>query len=81
MLVRASYTKSESLPYFTDEVNRTTRNLHFEDWGEFLVAWRRDVIELYRDHVSTIQIALQWYRVWTLISVPLSIHSEAAKIG
>ncbi|KAF8908921.1 Pleckstrin homology domain-containing protein [Gymnopilus junonius] len=50
MLVRASFTKSESLPYFTDEVNRTTRNLSFEDWGEFLVAWRRDVIEIYRDY-------------------------------
>ncbi|KDR82730.1 hypothetical protein GALMADRAFT_844524 [Galerina marginata CBS 339.88] len=50
MLVRVSSTKSESLPQFNDAVNRTTRDLHFENWGEFLVAWRRDNIEIYRDH-------------------------------
>lgn len=51
MLVRVSYTKAEGLVNFDDAISRTTRNLHFEDWGEFLVAWRRDSIEIYRDHV------------------------------
>jgi hypothetical protein len=51
MLVRVSYTKSEDIKQFDDAINRTTRNLRYEDWGEFLVAWRKDRIELYQDHV------------------------------
>ncbi|KAF9565683.1 hypothetical protein CPC08DRAFT_629344 [Agrocybe pediades] len=50
MLVRVSYTKSETITEFNDAINRTTRDLHYEDWGEFLVAWRRDSVEIYRDH-------------------------------
>jgi hypothetical protein len=51
MLVRVSYTKSEDIKHFDDVINRTTRNLRYEDWGEFLVAWRKDRIEVYQDHV------------------------------
>ena len=51
MLVRVSYTKSEDIKQFDDAINRTTRNLRYEDWGEFLVAWRKDRIEVYQDHV------------------------------
>ena len=51
MLVRVSYTKSEDIKHFDDAINRTTRNLRYEDWGEFLVAWRKDRIEVYEDHV------------------------------
>jgi len=58
MLIRVSYTRSETIPQpagaagFDENVNRTTRDLQFVDWGEFLVAWRKDNIEIYRDHVS-----------------------------
>lgn len=53
MLVRVSYSKSEILrENFNDAVHRTTKNLHFEDWAEFLVAWRKDSIELYEDYVT-----------------------------
>jgi len=58
MLVRVCYTKSETITEFNDAINRTTRDLHYEDWGEFLVAWRRDSIEIYRDHVSIITLVL-----------------------
>lgn len=51
MLVRVSYTKSENIKQFDDAIHRTTRNLRYEDWGEFLVAWRKDRIEVYQDHV------------------------------
>lgn len=54
MLVRVSYTKSEDIKHFDDAINRTTRNLRYEDWGEFLVAWRKDRIEVYQDHVRLI---------------------------
>ncbi|KAF9013461.1 Pleckstrin homology domain-containing protein [Cyathus striatus] len=51
MLVRVVYTKLETLsPAFDDSMNRTTRDLHYEAWGEFLVAWRKDNIEIYEDH-------------------------------
>lgn len=52
MLVRVSYSKQEGISHFDEVTNRTTRNLKYEDWGEFLVAWRKDSIEIYRDHVS-----------------------------
>ncbi|CAA7261359.1 unnamed protein product [Cyclocybe aegerita] len=42
--------KYTNINFFDDSVNRTTRGLRYEDWGEFLVAWRRDSIEIYRDH-------------------------------
>jgi len=53
MLVRVSYTESESLPRHFDEVqNRMTANLKYEDWAEFLVVWRGKRLELYEDYVS-----------------------------
>lgn len=53
MLVRVLYTRCETLsPQFNESINRTTRDLHYEDWAEFLVAWRRDSLEIYEDHVS-----------------------------
>jgi len=51
MLVRVSYTKSESLPCHFDEVqNRTTPRLRYEDWAEFLVVWRGERLEIYEDY-------------------------------
>jgi hypothetical protein len=52
MLVRVNYSKLEGLTQFDDSIHKTTRNLQFEEWSEFLVAWRKDSLELYRDHVS-----------------------------
>ena len=53
MLVRVNYSKSEGLTHFNDSIHKTTRNLHFEEWCEILVVWRKDSLELYRDHVSS----------------------------
>ncbi|KAG9315912.1 hypothetical protein JVU11DRAFT_3562 [Chiua virens] len=51
MLVRVCYTKSESLSNHFDEVqNRQTTNMRHEDCMEFLVVWRRDMLELYEDY-------------------------------
>jgi hypothetical protein len=53
MLVRVSYTESESLPRNFDEVqNRMTANIKYEDWAEFLVVWRGKRLEIYEDYVS-----------------------------
>jgi hypothetical protein len=51
MLVRVDYTKSEGIMHFDDNINRSSRDLEYEDWGEFLVVWRRDSIEIYKDYV------------------------------
>lgn len=52
MLVRISYTKLEDFGSQFDEIqNRTTRNLQYREWADFIVAWRGDRIELYEDHV------------------------------
>ena len=53
MLVRVTYTKQGAVnAKFDDSINRTTRDLQYEDWAEFMVVWRRDLIELYEDDVS-----------------------------
>lgn len=53
MLVRVVYSRSENIsPKFDDSIHRTTRDLQFEDCAEFMVVWRKDLIELYEDHVS-----------------------------
>ena len=58
MLVRVNYSKLEGLIQFNDSIHKTTRNLQFEEWSEFLVAWRKDSLELYRDHVSSSRMML-----------------------
>ncbi|KAK0449249.1 hypothetical protein EV421DRAFT_1402130 [Armillaria borealis] len=51
MLVRVSYTESESLePQFDEYQHRMTSGLRHENWAEFMAVWRRDSIELYEDY-------------------------------
>ena len=65
MLVRVNYSKLERLVYFDDSTHKTTRNLQFEEWGEFLVVWRKDSLELYSDHVSSSQMmSLHFKNSW-----------------
>ncbi|EPQ54943.1 hypothetical protein GLOTRDRAFT_43400 [Gloeophyllum trabeum ATCC 11539] len=50
MIVRVSYSEEESLgPNFDEYQNRSGR-YDYEDMGEFLVAWRKDRLELYEDY-------------------------------
>lgn len=52
MLVRVCCTKSESLSSHFDEAhNRQTTHMRHEDCMEFLVVWRKDMLELYEDYV------------------------------
>ncbi|KAF8225870.1 hypothetical protein L208DRAFT_1503595 [Tricholoma matsutake] len=51
MLIRQCYTRSESIkPPFDEVQNRTTRNLQYGGWAEYMVAWRKDRVEIYEDH-------------------------------
>lgn len=55
MIVRVSYSKEQNLGSNFDEAqHRSTQHLQYEDWGEFLVIWRRNRIELYENYVSSI---------------------------
>ncbi|KAF5369386.1 hypothetical protein D9758_002548 [Tetrapyrgos nigripes] len=49
ILVRI-YSTEDTIRNFTEERHRTTKGLWLEDWAEFLVAWRKDRIELYKNH-------------------------------
>ncbi|KAF7985501.1 hypothetical protein HWV62_3705 [Athelia sp. TMB] len=51
MLVRASYSHSETLGNcFDEKQNRTTSHLRYEDWSEVMTVWRKDRLELYEDY-------------------------------
>ncbi|KAI0354962.1 hypothetical protein OH77DRAFT_1404179 [Trametes cingulata] len=50
MLVRVSYTEDAVPTTFDESQNRTTRHLDNEGWVEYIVAWRKDRLELYADH-------------------------------
>ncbi|KAI9058357.1 hypothetical protein FKP32DRAFT_1597444 [Trametes sanguinea] len=50
MLVRVSYTEDAISANFDESQNRTTRHLDNEGWVEYMVAWRKDRLELYAEH-------------------------------
>ncbi|KAJ6584842.1 Pleckstrin homology domain-containing protein [Mycena capillaripes] len=51
MLVRVGYTKNETLgPVFDEEHSRKTRGVRYEEWSEFIVLWRKDLIHFYEPH-------------------------------
>ncbi|TBU28603.1 Pleckstrin homology domain-containing protein [Dichomitus squalens] len=50
MLVRVSYTEHSVPATFDERQNRVTRQLENEGWVEYMVAWRKDRLELYTDH-------------------------------
>jgi hypothetical protein len=52
MLVHAYYSNVVfARQLFNEETHRTARDLEYVTWGEFLVVWRSDHIEIYEDHV------------------------------
>lgn len=52
MLVRVSHTGLDSIgSNFDENQNRVTPHIHNQNWKEYIVAWRKDRLELYRDHV------------------------------
>ncbi|KAF9454744.1 hypothetical protein P691DRAFT_716543 [Macrolepiota fuliginosa MF-IS2] len=56
MFVRISSTKIGKLDSnFNESMNRTTRDLQYKDWAEFMVVWRKDIIEIYEDYSTSVQ--------------------------
>lgn len=58
MMVRVSYTEDSVPTPFDETRNRVTRHLDNEGWAEYIVAWRKDRLELYTEHVSTAHTTL-----------------------
>ncbi|KAJ7696070.1 Pleckstrin homology domain-containing protein [Mycena rosella] len=51
MLVRVGYSKNESLgTVFDEEQSRKTRGIRYDEWTEFMVLWRKDLIHFYEPH-------------------------------
>ncbi|KAJ6619492.1 Pleckstrin homology domain-containing protein [Mycena sp. CBHHK59/15] len=51
MLVRVGYSESESIgPIFDEEQSRTTRGIRYDEWTEFVIVWRKDLIQFYEPH-------------------------------
>ncbi|KAJ3796632.1 Pleckstrin homology domain-containing protein [Lentinula aff. detonsa] len=51
MFVRIYSTEMvDVFPTFDESVHRVTRDLKYEGWGEFLVVWRKDCIEIYENY-------------------------------
>lgn len=69
MLVRVFYSELEMLPAQFDEArHRTTSQLNFEAWAEYMTVWRKDRIELYEDYVRVLVICGHFF--FTSISRP-----------
>jgi hypothetical protein len=52
MVVRVSYCKDDTFGTHFDEVqDRSTRDMQYEDWAEFMVIWRGHRLELYNNFV------------------------------
>ncbi|CAL1713133.1 unnamed protein product [Somion occarium] len=53
MLVRVSHTDRETIgPNFDENQNRVTPHMQNEKWKEYIVAWRKDQLELHEDHAT-----------------------------
>ncbi|KAJ7288432.1 Pleckstrin homology domain-containing protein [Mycena rebaudengoi] len=51
MLVRIGYTKTASIgTTFDEEQSRKTRGIRYDEWAEFMVIWRKDLIQFYEPH-------------------------------
>ncbi|KAJ7212216.1 Pleckstrin homology domain-containing protein [Mycena pura] len=51
MLVKVGYTKDEAMgPVFDEETSRKTRGMRYDEWAEFIVYWRNNVIHFYEPH-------------------------------
>ncbi|KAJ6557386.1 Pleckstrin homology domain-containing protein [Mycena vulgaris] len=51
MLVRVGYSKTESIgTVFDEEQSRKSRGIRYDEWAEFMVLWRKDLIHFYEPH-------------------------------
>ncbi|KAF9527557.1 Pleckstrin homology domain-containing protein, partial [Crepidotus variabilis] len=78
MLVRIDYTESEAITRYDDNINRTTRDLDFQEWGEFLVVWRKDSIEVYRDHATP---GKEWVTGHKHLSYVIPLRSSRTRLS
>ncbi|KAK2465224.1 hypothetical protein APHAL10511_002578 [Amanita phalloides] len=79
MLVHVYYSDiSYSSQIFNEEIHRTSRNLQYESCGEFLVVWRRDRIEIYKDYTFPIQ---EWISGHKALAFSIPLSSTTARLS
>ncbi|KAI0345763.1 hypothetical protein BDW22DRAFT_1324984 [Trametopsis cervina] len=50
MMVQVSFTADALGPNFDSAKNRVTPHVHYEDYSEYLVVWRKERLELYKNY-------------------------------
>ena len=56
MVVRVAYCRNGSFgSHFDETQDRSTRDMQYEDWAEFMVIWRGRRLELYNNFVRASQ--------------------------
>ena len=53
-MVQISFTAETLGPNFDSTKNRTTPHIQYEDYSEYLVVWRKERIELYKNYASAL---------------------------
>ncbi|KAI0720502.1 Pleckstrin homology domain-containing protein [Cerioporus squamosus] len=78
MLVRVSYTEDSVPATFDERQNRITRHLENEGWTEYIVAWRKDRLELYEDHHTP---GKEWFLGTKRLSYLVPLGSPSTRLS
>ncbi|RPD62431.1 hypothetical protein L226DRAFT_544250 [Lentinus tigrinus ALCF2SS1-7] len=78
MLVRVSYTEDAVPATFDERQNRVTRHLENEGWTEYIVAWRKDRLELYEDHHTP---GKEWFLGTKRLSYLVPLGSPSTRLS
>ncbi|KAI0754967.1 Pleckstrin homology domain-containing protein [Daedaleopsis nitida] len=78
MLVRVSYTEDAVSPTFDEWQNRTTRHLENEGWAEYIVAWRKNRLELYENHHTP---GKEWFTGTKRLSYLVPLDSTSTRLS
>ncbi|KAL4250079.1 hypothetical protein ABKN59_004898 [Abortiporus biennis] len=79
MLVRVSYTEAENLGVHFDEAqNRVTSNIQDKNWAEYIVAWRKDKVELYKNHSTP---GKSWFTGRKHLAFVIPLNSSSTRLS
>uniref|UniRef100_A0A0W0EV81 PH domain-containing protein n=1 Tax=Moniliophthora roreri TaxID=221103 RepID=A0A0W0EV81_MONRR len=79
MLVRMISSDLTAVPSsFDEQKHRQTRDLKYEGWGEFMVVWRGDRVELYENYTIPGE---EWMRGHKNLSYVIPLKSERTRLS
>ena len=77
MLVQISCAATESLPANFDEHKaRVTPHVQYDDTSEYIVAWRKNRLELYKNYVSFFRVAFSCAVIYLTDPPRIGIYSR-----